>query len=432
MRKAFAQQGFRRLFAGLSTSMFGDSVMLLVLSMWVKDLTGSNARAGLVFLWMVLPSLAAPLLGMWVDRVRRRPMLVWGNAISALVVLPLLLVNGADDVWIVNVVAFGYGVSFVVLPSALNGLLKELLPDELLVEANSSLQTVKEGYRLIGPLIGAGLFASLGGGAVAVVDAVSFLVASAVIASIPLQEKAPERDEQHWWHEMTAGLRFLAGEQVLRHVLLAFGLTMLVIGFAESSIYALLDSFGRPVEFAGVIVSVQGLGAVAGGLTASRWVRRVGEAGVCALAFVVLAASLTVVALAPAVWLMLVGVAVLGYSLPLLLVAFSTLLQRRTPQSLMGRASTAVEVVMGTPQALSLAGGALLVTVLEVHLIYGIMAAVIAASAGYLALSLRGRLLHPDGEPAPMSSAAAGMPPVALAVPEFTFPGTDPPDVPPR
>jgi hypothetical protein len=43
MRKLFAQPGFPRLFGGLSTSMLGDSVMLLVLSMWVKTLTGSNA-----------------------------------------------------------------------------------------------------------------------------------------------------------------------------------------------------------------------------------------------------------------------------------------------------------------------------------------------------------------------------------------------------
>ena len=46
MRKAFAQKGFGRLFAGVSTSMFGDSVMLIVLSMWVKTLTGSNGAAG--------------------------------------------------------------------------------------------------------------------------------------------------------------------------------------------------------------------------------------------------------------------------------------------------------------------------------------------------------------------------------------------------
>ena len=151
MRKAFRQQGFTRLFAGLTTSMFGDSVMLLVLSMWVKTLTGSNGAAGLTFFWMVVPALFAPLYGMYIDRIRRKPLLVWGNVISALMVLPLLVVRDAGDVWIVYVVAFLYGISFVVLPAGLNGLLKEMIPDDLLVEANSSLQTTKEGFRLIGP-----------------------------------------------------------------------------------------------------------------------------------------------------------------------------------------------------------------------------------------------------------------------------------------
>ena len=96
----------------------------------MKTLTGSNAQAGLTFFFMVIPSLFAPLLGVWIDRVRRRPLLVWGNVASAFVVLPLVLVRDAGDVWLVWTVAFLYGVSFVVLPAALNGLLKELMPDD--------------------------------------------------------------------------------------------------------------------------------------------------------------------------------------------------------------------------------------------------------------------------------------------------------------
>ena len=69
-----------------------------------------------------------------------------------------------------------YGVSFIVLPAALNGLLKELVPEEMLVDANASLQTTKESFRLFGPLIGALLFTWLGGWAVAVLDAASFFV----------------------------------------------------------------------------------------------------------------------------------------------------------------------------------------------------------------------------------------------------------------
>ena len=396
MRKAFQQTGFTRLFAGLTTSMLGDSVMLLVLSMWVKTLTGSNGAAGLTFFWMMIPALFAPLYGMYIDRIKRKPLLVWGNVISALMVLPLLVVRDAGDVWIVYVVAFLYGISFVVLPAGLNGLLKEMIPDDLLVEANSSLQTTKEGFRLIGPLVGAALFGMFGGGAVAVVDSLSFLVAALIIASIPLREKAPERIEQHWWHEMTGGIKHLAHEPVLRHTLVAFALMLIVIGFTEASIYAVLDFFGKPPTFAGVVVTVQGVGAIAGGLTTSRWVRRLGEAGTVTVGMALLAVGLAIVALTSTLWVTLAAVVVLGYSLPLTFIAFMTMLQRRTPHALMGRVSAAVETVMGAPQAVSLALGALLVTLLDYHVIFAIMAAFTGAAVVYLLISLRGKVFRPD------------------------------------
>src|SRR3954467_13793077 len=101
MRQAFRQPGFTRLYTGLTTSMFGDSVMLLVLSMWVKTVTGSNAMAGLTFFFMIIPALFAPLLGVGVDRVRRQPLLVWGHVASGVGVLPLVLVHGAGRVWMI-------------------------------------------------------------------------------------------------------------------------------------------------------------------------------------------------------------------------------------------------------------------------------------------------------------------------------------------
>ncbi len=401
MRAAFSEKRFRRLFVGVTASMFGDSVMLLVLSMWVKSITGSNAAAGLTFFWMLLPSLVAPPLGMLVDRLRPKPVLVWGSAASAAAVLPLTLVRDAGDVWIVYAVAVLYGVSFVVLPAALNGLLKELVPDGQLVEANSTLQTVKEGFRLVGPLVGAALFAGVGGGAVALLDSASFVVAALVVASIPVHEERPAREEHHWWHEMTAGIRHLVTDRLLRHTLMAFGFMLLVLGFTEASIYAIVDVFGKPVEFVSVIVAVQGVGAVAGGLTATRWVRWAGEIGTIAVGTVLMAVSLAVIAATHSLPVLLVDVVLLGYSIPLLLVAFTTMVQRRTPLPIMGRVSAATEVVLGTPQAVSLAGGALLVTVLDYHLIYAIMAAVTAAAAAYLLVTLGRHVWRPVAPWAP-------------------------------
>ena len=87
----------------------------------------------------------------------------------------------------------------------------------------------------------------------------------------------------------------------------------------------------------------------------------------------------------PVVWLALF---LFGLVLPPLIIAMNTLLQTRTPQRLMGRVSTAAELVLGGPQTLSIAVGAVLVTVLDYRLIFTVMAAVTLLSAAYLAATL--------------------------------------------
>ncbi|MCU1588810.1 MAG: hypothetical protein JWP11_66 [Frankiales bacterium] len=153
-KSIWAGRDFRLLFAGLGLSLFGDSLLILVLAIWVKSLTGSNAQAGATFVLLMLPSLVSPLGGFVVDRVRRRPFLVVVNAGSALMLLPLLRVHAAGDVPIVYGVALAYGVSLALHGAAMNGLLKELLPDAQLGDANGALQAVQQGSRLLAPLLG--------------------------------------------------------------------------------------------------------------------------------------------------------------------------------------------------------------------------------------------------------------------------------------
>ena len=419
MRQAFRQPGFTRLYAGLTTSMFGDSVMLLVLSMWVKTVTGSNALAGLTFFFMVIPVLFAPLLGPWIDRVERQPLLVWGHLASGVGVLPLVLVRGEGQVWIIWAVAMLYGLSFVVLPAALNGLLKELMPEEMLVDANSSLETTKESFRLFGPLIGALLFTWLGGWAVAVLDASSFVLAAVVIATISVVEQAPEREEAHFWHQMTAGMRHLAAEPVLKHVLIGFGLCILVFGFAESAVYALLDAFDKPAAWVSAIVTAQGVGAIGGGLSSSTVVRRIGEVAGCVVGLAVAAVSILVMGLVGQFWLVLAMATMMGAAMPLITVAFMTLVQRRTPLAIMGRVSVAAETVMAVPQAVSLALGSLLVVLLSYHVILSIMGVVTLLAATYIVVLLRHQIAddvrRPGAAVPVVADAATPLPSVADA-----------------
>lgn len=392
MRQAFREAGFGRLYVALSTSMLGDSIMLLVLSMWVKTLTGSNAMAGLTFFFMVLPAVGAPVLGAWIDQWHAKAVLVRGNLLSALVVLPLVLVRDAGDVWLVWLVAFGYGISFIVLPAALNGLLKDLLPEDRLVDANAALQTTKQGFRLLGPLAGAALFAAAGGWAVALVDAASFVVAAIVVRSVPVRETTPEHDDAAFWPRMTAGVRFLARDRVLRHVLIGFGAMIAVIGFFEASIYALLDGFDRPATYAGVLVAVQGVGAVLGAPLIPWLARATSEVATLVIGLMCLALPTLAMAIAGTMPLVLCALVIMGFGIPCTFVPFTTLLQRRTPRPLMGRVSAATEILVALPQAASLALGSLLVVLLSWRTIFELIAAAVAAGAAYIVVTLRTEL----------------------------------------
>jgi MFS family permease len=429
MKEAFRQRGFPLLFAGLFTSMLGDSLMLIVLAIWVKSLTGSNGAAGLTFFFMAIPSLAAPVAGMFVDRAKRRTVLIWGNVASALAMTPLLLVHDKGQVWVIYVVAVLYGISWVVLPGALNGLLKEMLPEDLLVDANASLSTTKEALRLFGPLVGAGLYAWAGGWFVAMLDAGSFLVAAIAVAAIRLREDKPVRETGHWKAEFSAGIHHIWRDAVLKHTLVAVAIALLVVGFMESAVFAAVDSYGKPASFVGVIVSVQGVGAVIGGLSSASIIRRLGETASISLSLALFAAGLAIAAASPWLWGFFCGTVVLGFALPVFIVALTTLLQVRTPQRLMGRVSAATDVLLGTPQSGSIALGALLVTLLSFRTIFWVSAAVIFASAVYLSWALRGEVDRAqDAEPTATEPADVDVEAVSPVVPLTVTTPLDPGD----
>jgi MFS family permease len=157
----------------------------------------------------------------------------------------------------------------------------------------------------------------------------------------------------------------------------------------ESAVFAMVDAFGRPASFVGVISSVQGVGAIAGGLSSGWVIKRIGEVAACVVGLVVLVAGIALMGVTHSFVVVCLSAAVFGTSLPLLMVAFMTLVQRRSPQAIMGRVSTAVEVVMATPQAASVALGSALVVVLSYRQIFAIMSVVTLLAAAHIAFWLR-------------------------------------------
>ena len=127
MRKLLRIRDARVFLLGWGLSMFGDSAMFLVLGIWAKDLTHSNAAAGLVFFVLALPSLFSPLAGLVVDRSRKRPLLIGINCFMGTAILALLFVHGRGDLWLIYVIAGLYGASGSALYSARSAFLTIML-----------------------------------------------------------------------------------------------------------------------------------------------------------------------------------------------------------------------------------------------------------------------------------------------------------------
>ncbi|WP_089155100.1 MFS transporter [Micromonospora sp. NBS 11-29] len=392
MRIVLRRPDFRLLFIALVASTAAESILLLALAVWVKDLTGSDSLAGATVFAVVAPMVLAPLVGWVVDRHRRRPFFIAANLVAAVLLGPLLTVRDRDDVWVIYVVAALYGLCTITLTAVHHGLIRHLVPAELLADANGALQTVRQGLRLVGPLAGAGIYAAVGGWLLATLAMAGFVVAAAVVGPLRVDESAPPPSGHGRPSGPAAGLRHLAGEAAIRRALVGYGLGSLVMGFTESLIFAYVDlGLRRDAAFVGVLVVIQGIGGLVGGLLSAAVVRRLGEVG--ALAAGVTFFGPAALALAyPRFWLGVAALLLAGVSLPLTMVGLHTLVQRRTPPALLGRVTAASKALVSGPQAISIGTGALLVGMVDYRLLFALVGVVTTAAGLYL---WRGRGLTP-------------------------------------
>lgn len=415
MRALLADRNGRRYLIGQLLSVFGDTALWLAAGIWVKSLTNSNAAAGLVFFAFSAPTLFAPAAGMLVDRVRKRPLIVATDLLLGAAVLLLLLVHGRDQAWLIYVVMVLYGFAYGVLGSGESALLREMLPEASLGDANGMLQTLRQGIRLVGPVAGAGLFAWKGGGVVAIVDACTFLVAALATLSLRLTEVKPARGEHHWFMEVTAGVRHTVQTTVLRQMLIACLLVIVPFGFHETIAFAVVgNGLHRPPTFLGILATVQGVGAIAGGLTAGLILKRTNEGALFGFGCILFTVC-SLLLIVPTIPTVIVGVAMVGASLPWILVGLFTLTQRRTPLEIQGRVYSAFDTLIGVPQTIAIGLGAALVAIIDYRLLLGMAALMSAIAAAYLLTRKE------QWQPSPDASAAAS-PPYGEAAEAVTLP----------
>ena len=371
----------RRYITGQVCSDAGDFVLFLAIGVWVKMLTGSTSDAALTLFALALGGLAGPLGGLLVDHVRRKPLLIAANLATAALVSALLFVHSADRLWLIYLVMFGYGLSGAVITPAQTALMQQVVPRHLLSEANGVLATIGQGMRLFAPLLGTGVLITLGPAPLILGDMATFVFAVLTLSAVDVVEPQPSPAEGRWIAEALAGVHQLRRDPELRRLTFAAVVVMVTFGLAETGVLAVVwTGLHRPVGFVAVAVTVQGIGAVLVGPFAGSMVRRWGEG--CTVGVALLLVSIAYVLLAsPGLPAVLSGSVFLGAGLPLFSVGTSTLLQRRTPPSLMGRTAAAYNLVVSVPQTIAIAAGAGLFAAVDFRVLFALMAVAAAAPA---------------------------------------------------
>jgi MFS family permease len=386
---------------------FGTSAMWLAAGVWVKSLTGSDGLAALAVFAMWLPVLVGPALGTVADRIPGRRLLIGANLVMAGLLASLTTVDSAGRIWLLFAVLVLYGASFVLMEAAESTLVAEAVEKRLLGDFNGLRMMAGEGMKLLAPLAGAGLYARFGGGAVALLDAVSFVLAAGVYALLPAPQPQPAGVARAGRRgELTAGVRQVWGSPVLRPLVLAGSVTMLCAGLNGAAIYAVVDDgLGHSPTYAGVLYAVQGAGSVAVGLLAGPLLRRLPERVFTAAGIALFAVAVGVRAL-PYDAVALAASAAVGIGLPCVLIAAMTAVQRETPAAVLGRTAATANTLMMVPNAVALALGAGLIALVDIRVLLPLVGAAALLTAVLLVKGRRGRLTDSPTGPAPSSAEA--------------------------
>ena len=404
--EAWVHPGFRRLSLAWVFTNLADSALYLMVAVWVKELTGSDGAAALVFVMLGLPALVAPLLGQVADRVSRPRLLVGANVAATAVVASLFLVDSASWVWLLYAVVVAYGAMGYLSGAAQAGLIRDLLPDEHLASGNGLLTSIDQSLRLISPVVGTGLYALAGPRAVVAVTAGCFAVAAVAMATIRVVESPPETAAERgsFLNEVSAGFRHLVGTPVLGRLTLLLAVVCAASGLVNAAVFpALEQGMGLPASALGALVSAQGIGAVVAGLTAAKAIGRWGEERTFAVGAALLALGIAPV-LGTSVTLLVVGLVVLGFGITWAVVAFMVIRQRLTPPRLQGRTNAAANMAVNVPQTGTTAVAAALLALVDYR--YLVAVTVLVTFLAALGAVRRRMPVEPGaGQPATTSAA---------------------------
>lgn len=362
---------FLKLWAGQTVSLFGSQISLLAIPLTaVLILNATPLQMGILTATAAAPYLLFGLVaGVWVDRLRRRPILIVADVgrFVVLSLIPLAYLLGILRIELLYLLAFLVGMLSIFFDVAYRSYLPSLIERQHLVEGNSKLELSRSAGEIAGPGLAGALVQVFTAPIAILVDALSFLVSALSLVWIHTPDEMPKVKVQRkgLMREIFEGLRFVFGEPMLRALTISFATLTLFNSLLEAVfVLYLVKEIGIKPAILGLIFAVGSTGFVVGALLASKLTRWLGIGITLLFAPLVIGASDLLIPLAGLVPLFafpLLGLAQLlfGLARPVFSINQISLRQTITPERLLGRMNASVTfVVFGIPTVGALLGGA--------------------------------------------------------------------------
>jgi MFS family permease len=274
---------FAALWAAETISQVGSQITAIALPLIAAVVLDASPMAvGFLAAATWLPYLLFGLVaGVWVDRLRRRPLMIAADLARAatLVVVPVAAAKGMLGVETLVVVALVAGSLSVIFDVAYLAYLPGLVGREHLIEANGKLEASASAAQIVGPGFAGTLIGFAGAPFAVLVDAASFVVSALCIGRIRTPEPPPLPVEERpgLRSEIAAGMRVVAASPILR-ALAASSATVSLAGFMFLAIYILFMArdLGLGADAIGFVLAAGGAGALLGAMAAEPVRRRIG------------------------------------------------------------------------------------------------------------------------------------------------------------
>jgi len=345
----FRSRGYRLLWTGALVSNIGTWMESVALGYYVADTTGRASSAAVVAAAGFIPgALVGPIGSAMADRLRRRRVLLVGSILSSAIAAAIALWVGTGNARPGGLAAVAFlagSVSMFTFPS-FQTTLPTLVPRDQLVAAVGLSNAQWNIGRVIGPALAA-LAISIGDIQLALwCNAVSYLAVGVAVLLVPFHQ--PPGEKRPIFGALADGFRFARTTPAMRSMLVVMIATIAIASpFIAFVPLMATEVFGGSSAATSLLVTSQGIGAVAAAFTLGSVTKQWGLPRVMLAAVTVLCPALVLYGVAPSLWLSAIAIAILGLSYGYSFTSFMGVAQQAAPDELRGRVLAVNSFVLG-------------------------------------------------------------------------------------